>query len=82
MRQTRKSDGKKDKKVNSELSLCFYVTADDEVAMNNYLVHLPSQNDVIVDIDVNKEMNKRVNGRYFDVDGKDARDFDDTMWEV
>ena len=28
----------------------------------NYLVHLPSQNDVIVDIDVEEELNERVFG--------------------
>ena len=35
-----------------------YVIADDEVELTNYLVHLPSQSDVIMDIDVEEEVNE------------------------
>ena len=50
------------KMVQSELSCGGYVTADDKVTLPNYLVHVPSHNDVIVDIDVEEELNERVNG--------------------
>ena len=48
----------------------------------NYLVHLPHQNNFMVEIYVEEELNERVNGRDSDDDGDDARDFDDTMREV
>ena len=65
--------------VHSEIFHGGYVTADDDMILPNYLVHLPSQNDLIVDIGVQEELNERVNGGdLYDVGG-DARDFDDTM---
>ena len=51
-----------DETVRSEISYCDYVTADDEVALPNYLVHLPIQNDVIMVIAVEEELNERRNG--------------------
>ena len=44
------SDG--DEMVHSEIFHGGYVTADDDMILPNYLVHLPSQNDLIVDIGV------------------------------
>ena len=49
------------------------------MALHNYLVHLPSQNCVVVDIDVEEQLNERVNGGYSDDDGDYVRDFDDIM---
>ena len=48
----------------------------------NFLVHLPSQNYFIMDIDVKEELNERVNGGYLDDVGDNARYFDNTMREV
>ena len=50
--------------------------------MPNYPVHLPGQNDSIVCIDVEEELNERVNIGDLDGDGGNARDFDDTMNEI
>ena len=52
MSKTSVRDGLETKTVFSEPSRDGYATADVEVALPNYLVHLPSQNDSIVDIDV------------------------------
>ena len=46
------SDGDGDKTVRSEISSGGYVTSYDEVVLTNYLVLLPSNNYVIVYIDV------------------------------
>ena len=46
------SNGEGDKTVHSELYSGSYVTTDDEVEQPKYLLHLPSHNDVIVEIDV------------------------------
>ena len=51
---TSKNDG--DKTVLSEISRGSYVTADDNMALTNYLVHPPSQNYGIMEIDVRGEM--------------------------
>ena len=48
MRKSSESNSDGDENVHSELSSGSYVTADDEVAQPNYLLHLPSHNDVIV----------------------------------
>ena len=45
-------------------------------------MHLPSQNDVVLDIDVEEEMNESGNGGDSDDDGYNAREFDDTTREV
>ena len=55
--------------VHSDLSCGGYVTSDDEVAVHNYLMHLPSHDDFMVDIDVEEELNVRGNGRVSDDDG-------------
>ena len=57
MSKSSASDGDEDGMVHSELSCGGYVTADDKVTLPNYLVHVPSHNDVIVDIDVKEELN-------------------------
>ena len=46
------------------------------------MVHLPSQNGVIVEIDVEEELNERGNGGDLDDVGDNARYFDNTMREV
>ena len=48
--------------VHSEMSRGGYVTAYYKVALTNYLVHLPSQDYVRLDIDVEEELNERGNG--------------------
>ena len=49
------------------------------MALTNYLVHLPSKNYVIMNIDVDEELNERVNGGELDGVGDNARYFDDIM---
>ena len=63
-------DSEVDETVRSKVSHGGYVASDDEVALPNYLVHLPSQNDVIVYSGVEYE---RVNGGKLDDDVDDAR---------
>ena len=41
-----------DETVRSDISRGGYVTSDDKLELSNYLVHLPSQNDVIMEMDV------------------------------
>ena len=65
--------GDGDKRVHYETSCGGYVTADDELALPNFLVHLPSQNYVIIDIDVEEDLNERVNCRDLDDGGDNAR---------
>ena len=48
--KTSASNGDETEMVFSDISYGDYVTAGDEVALPNYLVQLPSHNDVIVDI--------------------------------
>ena len=79
MGKTRTSDGDGYKTVHSELSRDGYVTTYDVVALPNYLVHLPSLDDVVVDIDVDEELNERGNCGDSYYGGDDARDFGDTM---
>ena len=50
-------EGDVDETVHLELSHGGYATSDEKVEMPNYLVQLQSQNDVIVDIDVEEELN-------------------------
>ena len=64
MRKSSASDGDEYETVRSELSHGDYVTAYDKVDLPNYLVHLTSQYDVIVDIDVEEVLNERGNGGY------------------
>ena len=45
-------------------------------------MHLPRKNDVVVDIDVEEELNDRLNGGDLDDICDNTRDFDDTMREV
>ena len=52
------------------------------MALTNYLVYLPSHNGFIMDIDVEEELNDRLNGGYPDDDYDGARDFENTMREV
>ena len=55
-----KNDGVKN--VRYELYHGGYVTEDYEVALIKYLVHLSSQKDVIMEMDMEEELNERVNG--------------------
>ena len=55
--------------VHSEVFCGGYVTADDKGAVHNYLMHLPSHDDFIVDIDVEEELNERGNVGVSDDDG-------------
>ena len=66
MRKTRTSNGYGDDTVFSELYYGVYVTADDGVALINYLMHPLSKNDTIVEIGVEEELNERENGRNLD----------------
>ena len=75
-------DGDGEKRVHYEVSYVGYVTSYDEVALPNYLVDLQSQNDSIVDIDMEKELNERRNGGYLDDYGDNARYFDVIRREV
>ena len=52
MRKFRANDGGGYKTVCYDLSCGDYVTADDKVELPTYLVNIPSQNDVIIDIGV------------------------------
>ena len=74
--------GDRDKAVQYELSRGGCVTSDDEVALSNYVVNLQSQNDVILENDMEEELNNRRNGGDSDDDGDNARNFDGTMMEV
>ena len=67
------SDSDREETVHSELSCGSYVTAYDKVELPSYMVHLPIQNDVIVYIDVEKELNERLNGGDLYDYGDDAR---------
>ena len=82
MKKSRVIEGDVDETVHSELSHGGYATSDEKAEMPNYLVQLQSQNDVIVDIDMEEEPNQRVNGGDQDNVGDNARDFEDTMREV
>ena len=82
MIKTSASDGDGDETVRSELSRGGYITEYDEVALTNYLLHLPSYNDFILEIDVEEELNQRGDGGNLDDDGDNVRDFDYTMREV
>ena len=81
MSQYNASDSDGDKTIRSELSCGGYFTAYDKVALPNYLLHLPSHNDVIMDIDIKEELNGRGNGGDLDYDGENTIDFDDKMRE-
>ena len=81
MRKSSAIDGDRDKMIHSVISHVVYVTADDEVSLPNNLVHLPTQNDVILDIDAEEELNSKVNGGDLYEHGENVRDFDDTMRE-
>ena len=50
-----------DKPVRSELCHCGYVTADNEVVLKNYLVHIPSKKYFITEMGMEEELNERVN---------------------
>ena len=52
------------------------------MGLTNYLVHIPSQNYVILCLDMEEELNERGNGRGLDDVGDNARDFHDTMREL
>ena len=69
MSKSSASDDDGDETVHSEISRGGYVTAYDEAALTNYLVQLPSQNDIIVYIDVEEELDDRGNGGNSDDDG-------------
>ena len=82
MIKTSASDGDRDKTFHYNQSRVGYVTSNDDVALSNYLVKIPSHTDVILDIDVEEELNDRVNGEDSDDDGDDAIDLENTMREV
>ena len=71
-----------DEFAHSELSRGGYVTSDEKLELSNYLVNLPSQNDVRMEMDVEYLLNQSGNGGDLDDYGDDARDFYDTMREV
>ena len=50
-----------DETVRYEISRGSSITADDKVAFTNYLVHLPIQNYIIVEIDVDEQLSERRN---------------------
>ena len=52
------------------------------MALTNYLVQLPIYNEVIVEIDVEKELNERVRVGDSNDDGENVREFDNTRREV
>ena len=49
--------GDGDKRVHSEISRGGYVTSDEKLELSNYLVNLPSQNDVRMEMDVEYLLN-------------------------
>ena len=57
MSKTSARGGEGDKMVHSELSRGGCVTAYDNIALPHYLVHLPNQNDLVLDIEVEEDMN-------------------------
>ena len=75
-------DNDRDETVRSEIYCGGYVTTVDEVELTNYLVHLPSHNDFIMNINVQEELNDRGNFGHSGDDGDDARDFNNTMREL
>ena len=81
MSKTSTKDGDGYETVHYEISRGGYFTADKEVVMPNYLVRLPSQNDVIVGIDLEEKLNERVNGGDLDDGGDYARNFGIKMSE-
>ena len=52
------------------------------MALTNYLVQLPIYNEVIVEIDAEKELNERVRVGDSNDDGENVREFDNTRREV
>ena len=52
MRKSSASDGDGDKNICSKISCGCYFTIDEEVALTKYLVHLPINNDAIMDMDM------------------------------
>ena len=72
MRKTSVSDSDGDETVHSKLSHGIFVTLYDQVALPNYLVHLPSHNYFIIEIGVEEELNERENGGDSDDDGDNA----------
>ena len=66
--KTSVSNNEGEKTVFFEISGCGYVTEYEKVALPNYTVHLPSQKDMIVDIDVDEDLNERINGGNSDGD--------------
>ena len=62
VRKSNASDNDGDKTVRCELYHGSYVTEDYEVALLKYLVHLSSRNYVMMEMDVEEELNERVNG--------------------
>ena len=82
MRKSSASNGEREKNIRSDISCGSYVTVYENVALTNYLVHLPSKNDVIMEIYVEEELNERGNGGDLDDDSEDKIDFDDTTSEV
>ena len=82
MSKTSVSNGNDTETVFSETSCGGYVTADDEVELINYLVHLPSKSDFIVEIGLEEDLNERVNGGNSNYDGDDACEFDNSKRRV
>ena len=79
MNKSSASNNAGDKTVQHEISHGGYVTSDEKVALPNYLVHVPSQNDVIIEIYLYEELNVRVNCGNLDDDGDYVRYFEDMM---
>ena len=56
-----------------------YITDYYKVALPNYMVHLPNENDVVMEMDVDEELNDRGNGGDSDDDVENLRYFNDKM---
>ena len=82
MSKSSASNGDRDKTTGSEISCGNYVTAYENMALPKYLMQISSQNDLIMEMDVEEELNEMENGGDSDDSDDDAREFGDTIREV
>ena len=68
-----KIERKQEKIVCYDISCGGCVTANDEVELTNYLMHFPSKNYLIMEMDVEDEMSERGDGGDSGDCGDDAR---------
>ena len=59
MSKSSASNGDRDKTTGSEISCGNYVTAYENMALPKYLMQISSQNDLIMEMDVEEELNER-----------------------